>query len=105
MELTLDEVMEQLPSLIATRRSFVVIGAGGNLLKTSERIENAIESAGLSCRVYTRNRSIAAGAMAWSGIGLLSLAGIAAHNLATFNPDYEIGRAAVDNKIYVDYKK
>lgn len=104
MEYTYDQIKSKLVELINNKKSFVVIGLGGQLLEASAHIEKVIESSGLSCRVYTRNRSIAAGAMAWTGAGLLSLVGIAAHNLATFNPDYEIGRAAVDNKIYVDYK-
>ena len=59
----------------------------------------------MRCRIYTRNRAATATALAWTGPGLAALAGIAAHNLATYNPDYEIGRAVVDQKIYVTYKK
>lgn len=105
MEYTSDTLSINLDRLIKNKESFVVIAVGGMLLKTSQEIERVIESKGMTCRVYTRNRAIAAGSMAWTGVGFLSLVGIAAHNLATFSPDYEVGRAAVDNKIYVTYKK
>ena len=105
MEYTSETIKEHLDNLIKNKESFVVIALGGLLLKTSQEIEKAIESEGMTCRIYTRNRAIVAGSMAWTGLGLFSLIGIATHNLATFNPDYEIGRAIVDNKIYVTYKK
>jgi len=91
--------------LLNTKSSFVVTGVGGNILEATRMIENAIESRGMSCRVYTRNRSIAATASIWTPLGALSFIGIAAHNLATYNPDYEIGKAIIDHKIYVEYKK
>lgn len=99
------EVIEKIPSLIASRSSFEIIGASGKILDLCSILEEEIESQGLRCRIYTRNRSIAAGGMAWTGAGIASLIGIAAHNLATFSPDYEIGKAIVDNKIYVEFKK
>lgn len=105
MEYTYNELKSKIADLIQQKESFVAIGLGGQLFEASAYIEKEIESAGLSCRIYTRNRSVAAGSMVWTGAGLLSLVGIAAHTLLTINPDYEIGRASVDNKIYVDYKK
>ncbi|MBF4103001.1 hypothetical protein INT80_12615 [Gallibacterium anatis] len=49
------------------------------------------------------------GASALSGIGglfgIASAVGIAAHNLATYNPDFEIGKNLVDKKINIVYKK
>lgn len=105
MEYLYNEIKPQLEDLIKKKKSFVIIGLKGELLDVSAHIEQTIEAAGLTCRIYTRNRTWAAGAIAWTGAGILSLAAIAAHNVATFNPDYEIGRCAIDNKIYVDYKK
>ncbi|AUZ05536.2 MULTISPECIES: hypothetical protein [Vitreoscilla] len=105
MEYTLIEVQKQLTDLIAQKRSFVVTSLSGDMLDTSKLLESAIEAQGLRCRVYTRNRIAAAGASILVGAGALSFAGIAAHNLLTLNPDYEIGRDIVNNKIYVDYKK
>jgi hypothetical protein len=70
---------------------------------------NAIEPAGLKCRVYTKGRIAAAGASLLGGItgaaGIASAISIAAHNLATYNPDYEIVKHLVDNTLSVFYKK
>lgn len=56
-------------------------------------IEKLIESQGLTCRVYT------AGRIAALGVGAITIVGgvaagltIAAHNIATYNPDYEIAK-------------
>jgi hypothetical protein len=42
----------------------------------------------------------------WSGpIALATMIGIAAHNIATLNPDFEIARNVATNNITVTYKK
>jgi len=38
-------------------------------------------------------------------VGLLSGIGISLHNVATFNPDYEIGKNKINGSITVTYKK
>lgn len=106
MKIKYSDAKNKLNQLISNRESFVLIGIDiDNLVNAAKFVELAIENQGLKCRIYTRNRAYAAGAMAWTGVGLLSLGSIAAHNLATFNPDYEIGRCIVDNRLYVTYKK
>lgn len=105
MEITYAQAREQIDGLIDQKKSFVIVGLGSELVDASAFVEKCIEEKGLRCRVYTRNRVLAAGAMSWTGAGVASLAGIAAHNLATFNPDYEIGRAVVDQRLHIDYKK
>lgn len=72
-------------------------------------VENKIETNGLTCHIYTLGRIGAAG---WSVLGgitgvvrILSAASIALHNLATYNPDYEIEKYPFNNKIIVTYKK
>lgn len=76
---------------------------------TVETIEKIIESNGLKCRVYTVGRIATAGASIFGGItgvvGVLSSAAIAAHNIATWNPDYEIGKNFFGSSIHVEYKK
>ena len=73
-------------------------------------VEKAIESKGLKCRIYTENRASTMAAAAiptpitvWAGVA----AGIAigAHNLATWNPDYELGRNLTAGTLKVNYKK
>ena len=106
MEMTLEQVQPQLEELISQRKNFVIIGLSGNLTETVKLVESAIERQGLSCRVYTKNRLAAAFAGSlFFGEGLVAMAGIAIHNVATRNPDYEIARSIINNRLYVDYKK
>lgn len=80
-----------------------------NLSKEAERVEKIIEQKGFTCRIYTENRAAGMGAALFSGlgsvIGAATAIGIAAHNLATYNPDFEIGKNLVDKKINITYKK
>lgn len=94
--------------LIRKRKSFSL--KTSNFNRTVRDIERMIENEGLRCRIYTENRSAALGAAVIpTGItqaaGLFSAIGIAAHNLVTFNPDYEIGKNIVDSQVNVTYKK
>lgn len=74
-----------------------------------ETLERLIESQGLKCRIYTFGRIAAAGASVAGGVtGLLgALSGIAmsAHNIATWNADYEVAKKLLASTIHVTYKK
>lgn len=76
---------------------------------TVKQVETMIEACGYSCRVYTENRAAAMGLAATTGVGTLlgaaAAVGMAMHNLATFNPDFEIGKSLIDGKVNVTYKK
>lgn len=100
---------EQLEKLIRQKKSFEVVGATGNILEAVKVVETAIESQGLSCRIYTKGRIASAGATVFGGVtsvlGIASAVGIAAHNLATYDPDYEILKHLVDNKLSVVYQR
>lgn len=100
---------EKLDSLIRNKRSFEVTGLSGRMSSAVTKVENAIEYDELSCRVYTVGRIATAGASIFGGItglaGIASAVTIAAHNLVTYNPDYEIAKHMVDNYISVIYKK
>ncbi len=104
-----EEIKTKGLELVNERKSFTVTGLSGRMGSAVTGVENLIESEGLSCRVYTVGRSVAAGGSLFGGItglaGIASAIGIAAHNLATFNPDYEIGKHKIDNKLTVTYKK
>lgn len=69
-------------------------------------LEDYIESQNLKCRVYTEKRytGLLAGALN-KQYGVLGAIFIAAHNLITWNPDYEISRDLANNRINVKYKK
>jgi hypothetical protein len=100
---------EKLSSLIKSRKSFKVV-AVKDIGFMVNKIEGTIEKQDLSCRVYSEFRSAAMAAVAIPTPvtifgGLAAMAGTAVHNLATFNPDYEIGKNKIKNTLTVIYKK
>lgn len=106
-QITLQDYPEQVENLIDTRQSFEICGvAVGDMLELCSDLEKYIESQNLKCRVYTKNR-LAAGLSyvlnpAW---GILSLTSIAAHNILTYDPDYEIYRDIANKRVGVEWKK
>lgn len=80
-----------------------------NFIRDVDLIEYLIEKNCFTCRVYTENRVAGIGAAIFSGIGTLigaaTAVGIAIHNIATYNPDFEIGRDFINSRINVSYKK
>ncbi len=107
--LKFEDLKSNIDRCISNKSSFSVIGLSGKMNLAIELIENAIERKDLSCRVYTSGRIAAVGGSFFGGItgiaGVLSSVGIAAHNLATYNPDYEIAKHLIDNKLTIEYKK
>lgn len=105
---TTDELtLEKLDTLVMRRESFQVVEAA-NIGATVEKIEGRIEQGGLRCRIFTEYRSTTllgsflapTAPLAWmAGIGM------AAHNLATINPDYEIGKNKLAGTVTVKYMK
>jgi len=100
---------EKVKELISQRKSFEVLGLSGRMDSAVSKVENLIESSGMSCRIYVYGRVAAAGASFFGGVtglvGIASAVGMAAHNLATYNPDYEVAKHKIDNKLSVKYKK
>lgn len=100
---------DRISELIHSRRYFEITDVSGNIGSTVRILEKSIESAGMRYRVYTRGRLTAAGTTFIGGAagvaGLAYAVGIAAHNLVTYNPDYEIVKHIVDKSISVLYKK
>lgn len=110
MKISYDELTaEKLSELIKSEKTFEVTGLSGRISEATSWVENKIESEGLRVRVYTYGRVAAAGGTLFGGItgvlGLASVVGMAAHNLATLNPDYEIAKHLVDNMLTVKYCK
>ncbi|MDD7984379.1 hypothetical protein PQO01_05385 [Lentisphaera marina] len=72
-------------------------------------IEREIESQNFKCRIYTAGRIAAAGGSVFTGVlgvvGAASAIGIAAHNLATYDPDFEIKKHKIDKAITVAYMR
>ena len=90
MGITYTQAREKIYEPIDQKKYFATLDPGSELLDASDFLEKCFGQKGLRCRVYTRNRILAAGAMSFVDVGAVSMAGIAAHTLATFNPDYEI---------------
>ena len=110
MKISYDELTaEKLSELVRAEKTFEVTGLSGRISEATEWVENKIENEGLKVRVYTYGRVVAAGGTLFGGItgvlGLASVVGMAAHNLATLNPDYEIAKHLVDNMLTVKYCK
>jgi len=110
LSFTVDQLStEKLGELIRQRQSFEV-KAVINITTVVNKLEGAIETQGLRCRVYTEYRSAAiAGVAVPTGItqvtGLATALGVGVHNLVTFNPDYEIAKNKLNGTITVKYKK
>ncbi|WP_221740558.1 hypothetical protein [Pandoraea apista] len=97
---------ETLNQLIASNMSFQVVGVA-DISKVVEMIEGRIEKFDMRCRVYTEYRS-ASLATVFSPAAILGVGaaiGMAAHNLATYNPDYEIGKNKIAGTVTVKYVK
>jgi hypothetical protein len=103
---TYPQLKENIDTIIANKESYTVIGLGGQITEAAAFIEKAIEQTGMTCRIYASGRL--AGAAVGSiflPIGIASAIGIAAHNIVTYDPDYEIAKHVIDNKLVVTYKK
>ncbi|RUT39802.1 hypothetical protein WG29040_05650 [Pseudomonas sp. PAMC 29040] len=97
---------EDISSMVSEKKSFTIKEIDSDFFSdTVETIEKLIESQGFTCRVYTAGRITALGISAFTIVGGVA-AGltIAAHNLATYNPDYEIAKI-YPKTLIINYKK
>ena len=94
--------------LIRQRKSFEITHIA-DMSVTVNELERVIEKeCQLTCRVYTEYRSATVAGSFWGTTaiaGELSAAAIGVHNLATWNPDYELGKNYVARTLSVKYKK
>lgn len=105
-EVNASELSNELLDLLIKKSASFIVRAVSEHSNVVKRVEKSIEEHGMTCRIYTENRGyVAGGAAILTGVGLAAIAGIAAHNIATWNPDYEIARNFIDNKISVTFKK
>lgn len=103
-----EELESRIESLIREHKSFEVVDV--KMWKQStvvNIIERAIEANGMKCRVRTNGRGFVAAALAIPTLGASAVAAtaIAAHNLATVNPDYEIIKEMIGSDVRVIYFK
>jgi len=100
---------DKLMKLLREHESFVIEKVPrkhfGEVIKTLER---HIESLDMKCRVFSKGRkSLMAGSFfgptaVW---GVASSAFIGIHNVATWDPDYEIAKNRVTGTLTITYKK
>lgn len=104
----IESVQRKVRSCILNRESFGVVNVGfGKQSQIVDMVEREIESAGLSCRVRTANRGWAVAALTVATLGGAAAAGaaIAAHDLATKDPDYEVIKEMLGSDVAVEYQK
>ncbi len=94
MRLHRSEYKSKMEELITAQMSFEICDVAiSDMFDVCSDLEQEIERHYFKCRVYTKNRLVTglSGLLnpAW---GIFSLATIAAHNILTRNPDYEIIR-------------
>jgi tRNA(Ile2) C34 agmatinyltransferase TiaS len=105
-EVNASELSNELLDLLLKKTASFTVRAVSEHSELVQRLEKRIEERGMTCRIYTENRGyVAGGAALLTGVGAAAIIGIAAHNVATWNPDYEIAKDFVDNKISVTFKK
>lgn len=75
-----------------------------NMSEVVETVEKMIESMGMSCRIYTKGRSAALIAVPVVGLSY-AIAALGIHNLATWNPDYELAKNLITGTLTITYKK
>lgn len=86
---------------IVNHETFEIGGCQGRMSEAVLFAERAIGSFGMTSRVYTRGRL----GMAIPVAGLAAIAAIAAHNLATLYPDYEVIKRPIDGFVRLVYVK
>ncbi|MEE6028748.1 hypothetical protein [Avibacterium paragallinarum] len=95
---------EKIKALVKCKLNFSI--QTDDISREALRVERIIEENNFSCRVYTENRlaSVGLSLLLPNIVGIATLAGIAAHNLLTLNPDYEIGKNILDSQINITYQ-
>lgn len=101
---------EQILSKIRKHESFTLECEEFDRYKnTLAWLEKAIEAEGMRVRVYMKARVATMGTAVITGWGSVAAAAagiaMAAHNIATWSPDYEIAKHPIGNTLYVTYKK
>lgn len=98
---------EEISKLISQKKTFTIKDIKKYTFdNTVETIEKLIEAEGLTCRIYVAGRITAVAAAAFTVAGGIAAGlAIAAHNLATYDPDYEVAKYFLTGCIIVTHKK
>ena len=98
---------EAIRAAIRNHETFEIGGCHGRMDEAVLFVERAIGSEGMTSRVYTKGRTAAAlvAGVAALPLGAAVAAGLAAHNLTTLSPDYEVMKRPVDKALRLTYVK
>ncbi|MEN3374085.1 hypothetical protein [Dechloromonas sp. ZS-1] len=100
--------IEKIDELAKRQESFTVV-AVSNITAVVQKVEGRLEKLGYKCRVVTEYRATSMAAALIPSpamiLGVGAAVGIGVHNLATFNPDYEIGKNKFAGTVTVKYVK
>ncbi|WP_448482059.1 hypothetical protein [Pseudoxanthomonas mexicana] len=106
-----DLANSQVEELLREKKSFVLEGIDRtNFSEAVETVEKLVEALGMKCRVYTKGRkALMVGAVTPNPVtfvaGVASAVAIGAHNVATWSPDYEIGKNLAMGTLTIEYQK
>ena len=91
---------------IRNHESFEVGGCHDRIDDAELIVERAIGGEGMTSRVFTQGRTVAlAAGLVVPPAGAAVAVGLAAHNLATLNPDYEVMKRPLDKALRLTYVK
>lgn len=101
---------EQVNSLVESRESFVLEGISmTKMSEVIEKLEKIMADHGLKSRVFTKGRLGLAAATFVTPVSALAGwatgVGIAAHNIATYDPDYEIAKNKITGTLTITCKR
>lgn len=101
---------EKLTEFLLAHKSFEITDLPGGVMYRIEveNLEKLIDELGMKSRIYTRGRKALLAASVFGPTALFGAASaiaMGAHNIATWNPDYEIGKDIKGNTITLEYKK
>jgi hypothetical protein len=94
---------EIIEAKINNKESFLLYGVSGEIIKYCALIEKSIETNKMTCRIRTKNRTIANALLFFTVVGALGIVGQIGHKIATYDPDWEIIRDPIKNTIEVKY--
>jgi hypothetical protein len=97
--------------MLREKRSFILEDIERtNFSEAVETVERLVEEIGMKCRIYTKGRkALMVGAVTPNPVtfvaGVASAIAIGTHNVATWSPDYEIGKNLAMGTLTIEYQK
>lgn len=97
---------EGIQNAVKNHENFEIGGCQGRMSEAVLFVERTIGSEGMTSRIYTKGRATALLiGIALPAVGVATTAALAAHKLATINPDYEVVKRPIDGVVGLIYVK